>query len=82
MARLLGRPPESVRLWLRDEACFNIEAARWILLMELLQTRDVWMAIGSYHSPDPIRRHRYLLAVAAKIRHRNGNRRQVHPGGL
>ncbi|MDJ0276266.1 murein transglycosylase [Sphingomonas sp. 2R-10] len=82
MARLLGRPPESVRLWLRDEACFNIEAARWILLMEFFRTRDIWMAIASYHSPEHVRRHRYLLAVAAKMRQRKDDRRHVRPGGL
>ncbi|WP_339348555.1 lytic transglycosylase domain-containing protein [uncultured Sphingomonas sp.] len=67
IARLTDRPPAHVRMWLRDDACFNIEAARWLFLTGFAATSDYWKAIGAYHSPTPWRRARYAAAVAVRL---------------
>ena len=51
IARKLERSETHVRQWLRDDACFNVDAARWIFLSALADTGDYWRAIGAYHSP-------------------------------
>lgn len=61
-AGLLGQSPMHVKQWLRQDACFNVEAARWVLLNEMARTRDVWDAIGAYHS----RRHSQAASYARK----------------
>ncbi|MBY9063224.1 hypothetical protein K7957_09780 [Sphingomonas yunnanensis] len=40
LARLIASPPEHERQWLRDDPCFNVEAARWIVLTDLAATKD------------------------------------------
>jgi len=40
LAVLTGRPKAHVRYWLKQDACFNVEAARWIFLSGLAITRD------------------------------------------
>lgn len=72
LARLLGRPAEQVRDWLRYDPCFNAEAARWIFLAALRQTGDYWKAVGVYHSPTAWRQRRYALSVAGHLRRRFG----------
>ena len=67
IAGLTDRPPAHVRMWLRDDACFNIEAARWLFLTGFAATSDYWTAIGVYHSPTPWRRARYAAAVAVRL---------------
>lgn len=74
LARLIGRPEEQVRHWLRHDACFNAEAARWIFLSGLVATRDYWRAVGVYHSPTDWRQRRYALSVAGKLKIRFGDR--------
>ena len=40
VAKLLSQPLPAVGKWLRQDACFNVEAARWILLTELRRLGD------------------------------------------
>lgn len=67
LSALTGRPPEFVRIWLIRDACFNVQAARWIFLTELRANRSYWKAIGAYHSPTPGRQRDYALAVSRKV---------------
>jgi len=72
MSRLVGRPQEQVRHWLRYDPCFNVEAARWIFLAGLEATGDYWKAVGVYHSPTEARQVAYAKKVANHMRRRFG----------
>lgn len=72
LARLTGTTDASVRSWLTNDPCFNVQAARWIFLTALSTTRDYWRAIGVYHSPTDWRQRRYVGLVAAKLATRFG----------
>jgi len=72
ISKLTGRKSADVRWWLTHDACFNVQAARWIFLSGLAVTRDYWQAIGVYHSPTGWRQRRYAHSVAAKLRVRFG----------
>ncbi|WP_367305032.1 lytic transglycosylase domain-containing protein [Sphingomonas tagetis] len=74
LARMTGRSAADVRSWLRYDPCFNVQAARWILLTGLQTTRNYWLAVGAYHSPTAHRRKRYALAVARHIHARSVRR--------
>ena len=74
IAQLMGRSGPEVRNWLRYDACFNVEAARWIFLAALRDTGDFWKAVGVYHSPTAWRQRRYSLSVAKRMKHRFGDR--------
>lgn len=64
IARLIGRSEPQVKSWLRDDPCFNVDAARWIFLSALSDTKDFWRAIGVYHSPTRWRQIRYARSVS------------------
>jgi hypothetical protein len=72
LAALTRRSASDVRFWLINDACFNVQAARWIFLSGLSVTRDYWAAIGVYHSPTPWRQRRYTALVVAKLMQRFG----------
>lgn len=72
IARLVGKPEPLVRHWLRHDACFNAEAARWIFLSGLRTTGDYWKAVGVYHSPTVSRQLAYAEKVATHMRARFG----------
>jgi len=74
IARLVGRPEPQVRFWLRHDACFNAEVARWIFLSGLRMTGDYWAAVGAYHSPAGWRQRAYAAKVATHMRARFGPR--------
>ncbi|EQB15957.1 hypothetical protein RLDS_09580 [Sphingobium lactosutens DS20] len=71
-AALTGRPALTVRYWLINDPCFNVQAARWLFLAALQTTGDYWKAVGVYHSPTGWRQHRYVGSVATKLRERYG----------
>ncbi|AIT79742.1 murein transglycosylase [Novosphingobium pentaromativorans US6-1] len=73
IAELMGRSGPEVRNWLRFDACFNVEAARWIFLAALRDTGDFWRAVGIYHSPTAWRQQRYSLSVAKRLERRFGD---------
>ena len=64
IARLMNRSETQVRSWLRDDACFNVDAARWIFLSALHDAKDYWRAVGIYHSPTRWRQMRYARGIA------------------
>ncbi len=72
IARLIEKPENQVRHWLRYDACFNAEAARWIFLSGLETTGDYWKAIGIYHSPTGWKQRAYAAKVANHMRARFG----------
>lgn len=72
LATITGRSERHVRHWLKQDACFNVEAARWIFLSGLATTRDYWKAIGVYHSPTGWRQQRYTSSVLVHLRRRFG----------
>lgn len=72
IARLVERPEYQVRYWLRYDACFNAEAARWIFLSGLQATGDYWKAVGVYHSPTGWRQRAYAAKVATHMRRQFG----------
>lgn len=72
IAALIGRSEVQVRQWLKNDACFNVEAARWIFLSGLSTARDYWKAIGIYHSPNARRQRQYTDKVVAHLRRRFG----------
>jgi hypothetical protein len=64
IARLIDRTEVQVKSWLRDDPCFNVDAARWIFLSALHDVKDFWRAIGIYHSPTHWRQTRYAREIA------------------
>ena len=72
IASMLRRPDQDVRGWLKSDACFNADVARWIYLSALRSKGDYWAAIGAYHSPTIWRQRRYALNVAARLTRRFG----------
>jgi hypothetical protein len=72
LAAVTRRPAADVRRWLTHDACFNVDAARWIFLSGLTLTRDYWKAVGVYHSPTVWRQRHYARSVASKLQGRFG----------
>jgi len=64
-ANILHRSPSHVQHLLKKNACFNVEAARYILLNELDRSGNIWIAIGRYHSRVWWRQRPYVVAVSA-----------------
>lgn len=81
IARLLRRPEHHVRHWLRYDACFNAEAARWIFLSGLQTTGNYWKAVGVYHSPTDWRQRAYAAKVATHMRRQFGANAFLTAGG-
>ena len=55
----MGIAPETVL----QDGCANAYAAAWLLRKEYDRTRDIWQAIGAYHSRTPHRRDAYITQV-------------------
>lgn len=72
LAAVTGRTVREIRWWLKQDACFNVDAARWIFLSSLAATRDYWKAIGRYHSPTGWRQRRYAWQIASHLKRRFG----------
>lgn len=72
IAKATRRPSHQVRQWLANDACFNVDVARWIFLSALRQKRDYWRAVGVYHSPTGWRQQRYAVNVARRLSNRFG----------
>ncbi len=66
------REDSDVRRWLTHDACFNVNAARWIFLSALKASGDYWRAVGIYHSPINWRQRRYASLVARRLSGRFG----------
>jgi hypothetical protein len=65
-ARLLHRPVPEVFYALRDNGCFNINAAAYVLRVKIDEAGgDAWDGIGRYNSATPARKHAYQARLAA-----------------
>lgn len=73
LAAVTGRPEPHIRHWLKEDPCFNVDAARWIFLSGLAATGDYWKAVGVYHSPTGWRQRRYTASVVGHLRRRFGS---------
>ncbi|WP_253258010.1 lytic transglycosylase domain-containing protein [Sphingobium sp. SA916] len=65
IARMIGRSESQIKSWLRDDPCFNVDAARWIFLSALHDVKNFWRAVGIYHSPTRWRQMRYSRSIAS-----------------
>lgn len=64
LSRVTGRSDAETREALRDDGCFNIWAAGYVLRAKLRETAgDVWEASGRYNSSTPV----YKLAYQARL---------------
>lgn len=53
---------------LRDNLCTNIHSAAWIIASHLEKAKDIWTAVGKYHSPyNPANQVAYKLRVNGKL---------------
>ena len=57
----------ATRQKLIDDPCTNIWVGAWILARAFAVDRDIWKAIGHYHSRRPTESRRYRRRVAHKI---------------
>ena len=73
IAKTIRRRPEQVRGWLANDACFNVNAARWIFLSALASSGEYWKAVGIYHSPTKWRQQRYAASVMNHLKRRYGS---------
>ncbi|MFT4055171.1 MAG: lytic transglycosylase domain-containing protein [Novosphingobium sp.] len=67
IAKSVRRSEGEVQRHLTFDACFNVEAARWIFLSALKNTGDYWKAIGTYHSPTIWRQRSYRHSVYSRL---------------
>ena len=59
-ARLLDRPAGELFAALRDNGCFNITAAAYILRLKIGEAKgDAWDGFGRYNSATPALKHAY-----------------------
>ncbi len=72
LAMVTGKLEPQIRHWLTWDACFNVDAARWIFLSGFKTTRNYWKAVGLYHSPTAWRQRRHAHSVSTKLRRRYG----------
>ncbi|HUZ75207.1 MAG TPA: lytic transglycosylase domain-containing protein [Stellaceae bacterium] len=65
-ARLLHRPEDQIFYALRDNGCFNINAAAYILRLKVAEARgNFWDGIGRYNSATPSLKHAYQQRLIA-----------------
>ncbi|HXQ52377.1 MAG TPA: lytic transglycosylase domain-containing protein [Stellaceae bacterium] len=68
-AQLLHRPVDEMFYAIRDNGCFNITAAAYILRLKVEEARgDVWDGIGRYNSATPALKHAYQQRIADAYR--------------
>ena len=68
-AQLLQRPMGDVFYALRDNGCFNIHAAAYILRVKIeTASGDVWDGMGRYNSATPAIKHVYQQRLIASYR--------------
>jgi len=68
IADRLNMPKEKVYNSLRDDACFNIGVAGWILRDRIDNAGEFWKGVGEYHSKTGKRRDQYLRKVIRSAR--------------
>jgi hypothetical protein len=69
IAALLHRSVADVFYAVRDNGCYNISAAAYILRLKVAAARgDVWDGLGRYNSATPALKFQYQLRLAAAYR--------------
>jgi hypothetical protein len=82
-AQLLDRPPEDVFHAIRDNGCFNIQAAAYILRQKIEEAGgDVWDGLGRYNNAEPSRKQAYQLKLIEAYKEIYENRRAGTPPTL
>lgn len=71
IASILGKDEDTVRKLVRDDGCFNATVAAMLLRRHLNRDKDLYMAIGSYHSRTPALREKYLKRIENVARELN-----------
>ncbi|MGE3769685.1 MAG: lytic transglycosylase domain-containing protein [Bdellovibrionales bacterium] len=71
LARYWGVDQGTARAWVRDNGCVNMHVAAWILRGRLEKTKNLYTAIGHYHSGTPHLSHKYAQKVV-KAMERHG----------
>ena len=65
LTRLLQRPPAELRSAVRDDGCFNVWVASYVLRSNLDKTGgDLWDAAGRYNSATPGIKQAYQLRLS------------------
>lgn len=65
LARVMRRPVSEIRTALRDDGCFNIWAAGYVLKAKLREADgDTWEAAGRYNSTTPFYKSAYRTRLA------------------
>jgi len=68
-SRLLHRPVAEIFYALRDDGCFNVHAAAYILRLKVAEAGgDVWDGIGRYNSATPALKHAYQQRLVEAYR--------------
>lgn len=66
-AAAYGAKPAVVYATLRDDGCFNARVAGWILRQEIDRSPNLWIGVGRYHSPNPVKGEVYYRLVAERM---------------
>lgn len=66
IAKQFGLSVEEAKARLRDDGCFNAQAAGYLLNEHWKRTGDIWTAIGHYHSRTEVHATRYRQQVYGK----------------
>ncbi len=82
-AQLLDRPPQDVFDAIRDNGCFNIHAAAYILRQKIEEAGgDLWDALGRYNNAEPSRKRAYQLKLIQAYKELYENRGAGTPPAL
>jgi hypothetical protein len=69
LARLLHRPEAEIFYALRDDGCFNVEVASYVLRLKIdAANGDVWDGIGRYNSATPALKRAYQRRIVESYR--------------
>ena len=63
---------------LMADSCLNAAAAAWLLRKELNRSRDIWEAVGAYHSRTPRFHYAYIARVQRNLVALREDTRRVH----
>lgn len=81
LSRLLHRSKEEILAELRDDGCFNVWAAAYVLRVNLAEARgDGWDAIGRYNSATTERKLEYQSRLIDAYADLFAPRRRTTPG--
>ena len=81
LSRMLSQPPAEVRTRLRDDGCFNVQVAAYVLRVKIGEANgNLWDAMGRYNSATPVHKHAYQARLVGSFLQLTGGRPRVAPG--